>query len=162
MGISLSTEPQTRAAEMKHQKAKERLCAFPECTETFFAKGKQKYCDEHRKAEYRSKLYGKTPGETPVFDIHGNYIQADQLNLLIKHTYIEARTVELSCSCCDAPYEVTMVPRQYVYPKYCPEHRNEFKRNNYERTRGSDEEIDTPYIPVGESPCRIDDCVLCD
>jgi hypothetical protein len=29
---------------------------------------------------------------------------------------------------CDNQFEVKIYPRQYVYPKYCPEHRNEYRR----------------------------------
>ncbi len=29
---------------------------------------------------------------------------------------------------CDHQFEVKIYPRQYVYPKYCPEHRNEYRR----------------------------------
>ena len=152
MTISLPTEPQMRAKEMKHQKEKLRPCAFPGCTEMFFAKGKQKYCDEHRKPEHRSQLYGKAPGETPVFDNDGKYIHADDLNLVIKHTYVEAQKLMVCCACCGTPYEIAVIPRQYVYPKYCFEHRNEFKRNLYLKTRGAcEEESEIAPVPIGES-----------
>jgi hypothetical protein len=29
---------------------------------------------------------------------------------------------------CEHQFEVKVYPRQYVYPKYCPEHRNEYRR----------------------------------
>ncbi len=29
---------------------------------------------------------------------------------------------------CIHQFEVKIYPRQYIYPKYCPEHRNEYRR----------------------------------
>jgi hypothetical protein len=29
---------------------------------------------------------------------------------------------------CTHQFEVKIYPRQYIYPKYCPEHRNEYRR----------------------------------
>jgi hypothetical protein len=36
----------------------------------------------------------------------------------------------MSCALegCENQFEVKVYPRQYVYPKYCPVHRNEYKR----------------------------------
>ena len=131
--IYLPTEDRTRS---KDQPLKERLCGFPGCQEKFMGRGKTKYCEEHRKQEYRSKLYSKPKGESAVKDGDGNFINTSDVNQTIKHSYTEAVETELKCACCGKRYHVTLIPSQFIYPKYCEEHRNEFKRNRYTQLRG--------------------------
>lgn len=44
---------------------------------------------------------------------------------------------------CNSQFEVKIYPRQYVYPKYCPEHRNEYKRIRHLQKIGRDDLIET-------------------
>lgn len=120
----------------KEQPLKERVCGFPGCSEKFMGRGKTKYCDEHRKPDYRSQLYSKPKGESAVKDNDGNFIHTDDVNLTIKHSYVEAHKMEQLCACCGEPYHITVIPSQFTYPKYCEEHRNEYKRNRYNRING--------------------------
>jgi hypothetical protein len=43
---------------------------------------------------------------------------------------------------CDNQFEVKIYPRQYIYPKYCPEHRNEYKRIRHLRQIGREDLIE--------------------
>ena len=43
---------------------------------------------------------------------------------------------------CDHQFEVKIYPRQYIYPKYCPEHRNEYKRIRHLRQIGREDLIE--------------------
>ena len=43
---------------------------------------------------------------------------------------------------CDHQFEVKIYPRQYVYPKYCPEHRNEYRRVRHLQRIGRDDLIE--------------------
>jgi hypothetical protein len=43
---------------------------------------------------------------------------------------------------CDHQFEVKIYPRQYIYPKYCPEHRNEYKRVRHLQLIGREDLIE--------------------
>jgi hypothetical protein len=43
---------------------------------------------------------------------------------------------------CDNQFEVKVYPRQYVYPKYCPGHRNEYKRIRHLQVIGRDDLVE--------------------
>ena len=101
MSIKLVNEQQ--CPRSKEQPRKERVCGFPDCEEKFWGRGKTKYCEEHRKTEYRSRLYSKPKGESAVKDSDGNFIQTTDVNLTIKHSYVEAVKTELKCCCCGNP-----------------------------------------------------------
>lgn len=50
----------------------------------------------------------------------------------------------LSCAleACDNQFEVKVYPRQYIYPKYCPDHRNEYKRVRHLQQIGREDLIE--------------------
>jgi hypothetical protein len=98
-------------------KLREKQCSYQGCAETFFGLPNAKYCTEHRKARYRVIK------------------QAEPENVNIKnqtlmHTYTKVTTMVVTCALqgCGRPVEIKIFPRQYIYPKYCPLHRNEFRR----------------------------------
>lgn len=97
-------------------------CQFPNCNEYYFGTGFSKYCHEHRKRKYRKILdaiskKNKKPSENP--------------NKYYKHDN-KIHTVEnFVCPLCGKVYEVMVYPNIYVYPNYCPEHMNEYKRKLY-------------------------------
>jgi hypothetical protein len=98
----------------KHDKLK--TCIYPECFIVFYGRGKSKYCPEHRKKEYKSKKYIiKNPENT---------------NQIIPHNDIYCHTKICKCAVdgCNNTFEIKLVPRVYTYPKFCPDHRNEYKR----------------------------------
>jgi hypothetical protein len=43
---------------------------------------------------------------------------------------------------CEHQFEVKIYPRQYIYPKYCPEHRNEYKRIRHLQLIGREDLIE--------------------
>jgi len=107
-------------AKHKSQKMKEKICKFPGCGVTFIGKGKAKYCEEHRKAKYRKELYKQN-------DNNGDAI------VRIDHGELYATHITKTCELegCDNTFDILLVPRVYDYPRYCEEHRNEYKRNLY-------------------------------
>lgn len=111
----------------KPQKLKLKKCKFPNCGEEFIARGKSKYCDEHRKAKYRKVLYKQN-------DNNGDGI------IVIDHN--EPYCIPLIRTCglegCGKEYEITLIPRIYEYSNYCEEHRNSFKRNLFIKNRDSE------------------------
>ena len=107
----------------RRQKLVEKKCEYPNCGVTFYGINIAKYCPEHRKEKYRIRK--RQPTTSP-----------DEHNEILKHSYCESMTVVKTCALegCDHRFPVKVLPRVYVYPKYCPEHRNEYKRlRHYER-----------------------------
>ena len=104
----------------KGQKIKEKLCSFPCCDTLFMAKGKGKYCCEHRKAKYRKDLYKKN-------DNTGLGI------IVIEHNELYATPIKRTCGLdgCENEYEIVLIPRLFEYTNFCEEHRNEFKRDMF-------------------------------
>jgi hypothetical protein len=51
-------------------------------------------------------------------------------NQVIKHNYSynAIQTHQCALEGCPCTFEVTIVPRQVLYPKYCESHRSEFRR----------------------------------
>ena len=101
----------------RRQKLREKKCQYPACGKIFFGIHISKYCPEHRQDRYRIRKRTK-PEDVNI------------KNQTFKHNYTEVVTMVLTCSleACAHQFEVKIFPRQYVYPKYCPEHRNEYRR----------------------------------
>jgi hypothetical protein len=99
-------------------KTKQRLCQYPGCDKEFFTQSPiQKYCDVHTKPEMRHRIKPK------MDDISLE-------NRIIKHDYHQVTSMQLICQLegCGKQYRVPIYPRQFVYPRFCEEHRNEYKR----------------------------------
>ena len=119
--------PKDKKLSKRKEKLKEKLCAYPGCEVIFFGTGKSKYCPEHRQKKYRAVLDKHIIEERERRRIEENPNQA------IKHSYIDAQTLKLVCDvpeCCNE-FEIKIIKGVYVYPKYCPEHRNEHRRNMF-------------------------------
>tara|TARA_Y100000310_G_scaffold331242_1_gene404458 strand:- start:4623 stop:4979 length:357 start_codon:yes stop_codon:yes gene_type:complete len=97
---------------------KEKECQFPKCKKKFFGRGKTKYCNEHRKQKYKKFLYKKQPS-----DGIGS-------NVVIKHKHTEIQEEIHNCALegCTEMFNLTLIPNQTIYPKYCNDHRNPYKR----------------------------------
>jgi hypothetical protein len=101
----------------RRQKLREKKCLYPDCGKVFFGIHVSKYCPEHRQDGYRIRKKTK-PEDVTV------------KNRTIEHSYTEVVTMTMNCSLegCNKKYEVKIFPRQNIYPKYCPDHRNEYRR----------------------------------
>lgn len=110
----------------KHcEKLRPKKCGFPGCKVVFMGTGKSRYCIEHRHRKYRKiidadKIFAKKAEE-----------EARNPNQTIKHTYTNPTMLLMKCKLegCNKEFEVKIFPSVYVYPKFCKEHRNEYKRN---------------------------------
>lgn len=109
------------------QKLKEKTCAFPGCKTIFIGKGKAKYCEEHRKPKYRKELYKQN-------DNDGDGI------VTLEHDETCSTDIVRTCGCdgCDNEYVITLTPRLFEYPNYCPEHRNAYKREVFLKEQEDD------------------------
>jgi hypothetical protein len=101
----------------RRQKLREKKCQYPDCGKVFYGIHISKYCPEHRQDRFRIRKRSK-PEDVNI------------KNMTMEHEYSEVTNMILSCALegCSNQFELKLYPRQYIYPKYCPEHRNEFKR----------------------------------
>lgn len=108
------------------------ICQFAGCKEEYDAViggNPSKYCMEHRKREYRKIIdKDKLKKEKPKKEI-----QESTVNQIIKHSYKHPLVVVGECQLegCGQKFDILIVPNTYIYPRYCPEHRNEFKRKRF-------------------------------
>jgi len=95
-------------------------CAVPECGLIFEGGYSSKYCPNHRDPQTREKKKIITEHVTVK-------------NQVLDHEYTNVKTIIENCALdgCKNQFEVKIFPKQYVYPKYCPEHRNEHKRKSH-------------------------------
>ncbi len=115
----------------RRQKLREKKCQYPGCDKIFFGIHISKYCPEHRQDRYRIRKRNKPE-------------DVNLKNQTYKHNYTEVQTVVHTCALegCDNQFEIKIFPRQYVYPKFCPEHRNEYKRIRHLRKIGREDLIE--------------------
>ena len=106
----------------KKKRIKLKICQY--CGKEFWGHPIAKYCELHRDVKQREKTK-KSPEP------------GDSNNKTYSHDLIEV--VEESWICeldgCGKTYVVKVFPKQYVYPRFCEEHRNEFRRRNYTRQK---------------------------
>ena len=120
--------------DIPKKKKKERLiekhCAFVgednvRCKTIFFGTGKSKFCKLHRQPKFRKII------DKDKIIAKKKAILENTANFIVNHKNTESVDVTRNCDCCGKPYEFTLYPSTFVYPKYCEEHRNEWKRNFY-------------------------------
>ena len=109
------------------------ICQYEGCGKEIKSSCVRKYCDEHssyylngkeKQADKYKKYYDYTCKEDCIENI-------EKENLYLVHDNFRCEMVIFNCACCGSPYEVTVFPRQFIYPKFCPKHRNEYKRKIY-------------------------------
>jgi len=115
----------------RRQKLREKKCQYPGCGKVFFGIHISKYCPEHRQDRYRIRKRTK-PEDVNI------------KNQTYKHSFTEVMEMKMECALegCEQQFEIKVYPRQYVYPKYCNEHRNEFKRIRHLTRIGRDDLIE--------------------
>ncbi len=107
----------------KKKRIKLKVCQYPQCGREFWGHPIAKYCELHRDIKNRAKYQKK------------EFERVDVKNMVFKHNYMEVLELEFLCSLdgCDKNYRIRVFPKQYVYPRFCDEHRNDFRRNNFVR-----------------------------
>jgi len=115
----------------RRQKLREKKCQYPGCGKIFFGIHISKYCPEHRQDRYRIRKRAKAE-------------DVNIKNQTFRHSFTEVSTMVMDCALdgCEHQFEVKIYPRQYIYPKYCPEHRNEFKRIRHLQLIGREDLIE--------------------
>ena len=94
-----------------------KLCQDPSCGKEYFGNPVSKYCEMHRDVKFRKRK-------------RKFYKPLEEENMVFRHGFRDTTEMEFACRLqgCSGKYIVRVIPRLYVYPKYCDEHRNEYKR----------------------------------
>jgi hypothetical protein len=102
----------------RQQKLK--LCKEPGCGKEFWGHPIAKYCELHRNLRNRVRK-------------RRQYKDVSEDNMIFKHRFSETTIVEFPCALkgCSRKFMLKIYPKLTVYPKYCEEHRVEFKRNRF-------------------------------
>ena len=111
-------------------------CQFQGCDEKFEGIGAAKYCQEHRKPMYR-KYITMHKREQENKDIR-EVDKPEKSNAIIHHNHTQA-TEEVRTCPCGKQFKVTLFPNIDVYPKFCPEHTNPYKRERLLQSLGLSE-----------------------
>jgi len=106
----------------KKKRIKLKICHEPGCAKEFWGHPISKYCELHKNIKDRVKPIKKIELVTTK-------------NLIMRHMYASPTDVKLMCCLegCKSKYTIKLFPKQEVYPKFCPEHRNDFRRDNFIR-----------------------------
>ncbi len=106
----------------KKKRIKLKICQY--CGKEFWGHPIAKYCELHRDVKQREKTK-KSPEP------------GDVNNRTYSHDFIEVVEENWICELdsCGKSYVVKVFPKQYVYPRFCEEHRNEFRRRNWIRQK---------------------------
>jgi hypothetical protein len=104
------------------KRMKHGICQMEGCGKEFLGHPIAKYCDLHRDPKNRNRK--KKIIERP-----------DVKNQDLNHKVSEVTDMEFVCKLigCNEKFRVMVYPRQYIYPKYCPNHRSEYRRQNFTR-----------------------------
>ena len=116
-----------KSGDLHKEVLKKKLCAFPGCKVEEKMTGRGKFCKEHRKKKYRKIIDADV--------IVSRKAEEDALNpnQTIVHKFTDPVKMVLTCDLggCNEEFTITIQPKTSVYPKYCKEHRNPFKREMF-------------------------------
>ena len=105
-----------------HRKNKLKVCHEPGCGKEFWGHPIAKYCEIHQDIKLRKRK-------------RRIYEEVDVKNQIYNHKFHEVIEIQFNCQLpgCNKPFKVKVYPKQYVYSKFCEEHRSEYKRINFIR-----------------------------
>lgn len=106
----------------KKKRIKLKVCQEPGCGREFWGHPIAKYCELHRDIKQRQK-------QKKEFD------SIESKNMLFRHAYTDVVEITFQCCLgdCKNPFAIKVFPKQFLYPRFCLEHRNDFKRANFIR-----------------------------
>lgn len=114
-----------RMTTYKPPMKKEKQCKFPGCENKFMGIGAAKYCEEHRKPMYRKiiNMIRAKDNHRELTEIE----KGEKSNQIIKHDNTIS-TKETRVCPCGKEFEIDIYPGIDIYPKFCEEHRNPYRR----------------------------------
>jgi hypothetical protein len=108
-------------------KFKNKLCVI--CGKEFFGHAVRKYCDFHLSEKNADRVKLRNEYRLRILGRHENANQENTFNNK------EVLKVRISCGLekCGKIFETLIFPKQAVIPKFCEDHRSEFRRKNFLR-----------------------------
>jgi len=115
----------------KKKRIKLKVCHFVGCGREFWGHPIAKYCPNHSNIKERLKAKKNHKLEHP--EEYKEKKPIDINNLEYKHENKEVVEMEFPCHLegCNKSYHIKIFPKQFIYPKYCEDHRNPFKREMF-------------------------------
>jgi hypothetical protein len=101
-----------------------KICQEPGCGKEYVGHVISKYCELHSNIKNRKR-------KRRIFEDVGIK------NQVYKHKFSEVTNIVFTCQLkgCNRPFSVKVYPKQYIYSKFCEEHRSEYKRINFMRSK---------------------------
>ncbi len=117
----------------KKKRIKLKVCQYPGCGKEFWGHPIAKYCELHRDIKQRQI---KKKDQEPL----------EARNMVFRHNYTEVVEIPFLCCLegCQEQFHLKIFPKQYVYPRFCMEHRNDYKRKHFammQRRKAREEEL---------------------
>jgi stress-induced morphogen len=108
----------------KKKRIKLKVCQEPGCGKEFWGHPIAKYCELHRDIKQRQKQKKELDS-------------IETRNMVFRHNYTEVMEIPFLCCLdgCENEFTIKVFPKQFVYPRFCIAHRNDFKRANFIRMR---------------------------
>ncbi len=106
----------------KKKRIKLKVCQEPGCGQEFWGHPIAKYCDKHKDIKLRSK-HNKKVVDNEIKNIH------------FTHNFNLIKELKFRCCLkgCEQLFTTKVFPKQFIYPRFCTEHRNDFKRKHFIR-----------------------------
>jgi len=97
-----------------------KICREPGCGKQYVGHPISKYCEYHR-------VLGNRTRKVQVYE------KVNVKNFVFDHNFTEVANIQRVCDVpgCGKEYAIKVLPKQHVYPRYCEEHRNDFKRQRF-------------------------------
>jgi len=110
----MKKEYASNCIKKKTNKRKIKNCQYPGCGKEYIGHPITKFCDYHQNVKNRKS--------------EKKIVIAEEENRIINHKFKDIFVKTYKCSLCKEKYEINLIPKQYIYPRFCPSHRNKFKR----------------------------------
>lgn len=118
-----------KSGDQHKEPLKIKKCAFPGCDKQEPMTGKGCYCLVHRDRKYRKII------DADKIAIKKAEEEKQNPNQIIKHNYNNPVLLMMKCQVpgCGQEFEIKIFPNIFLYPKYCTDHRNEYKRQMFQK-----------------------------
>lgn len=112
-------------------------CAYPFCSNTFYGSQFQKYCNDDRCNEMRQAARPRVRKKDKEADnrIIPKIVLSRAISMKKGTLWLSCKARDASGKKCGKRFSVNLNARQSVYPKFCEEHRNAYKRKRYMLSR---------------------------
>ena len=119
MRIVLAKTPDAVRSPKKVKKT----CNEKDCYEVFYGHPVRKYCKYHLDPKNRIR-------SRPIYD------KVTDNNRVIRHSFINTHEAYIPCmkDGCTEQIKIKIIPKIFIYPKYCDKHRHDYKLNKKTRS----------------------------